>query len=265
MKILCLGDLHAGSRYSPWPADYPLATGDANEKTTWGCSLAQKMLNKFWAALIKDAKRHKPDVIILNGDMIEGGNYRSVDVVTIRNDEQIGGARALLRPLVDTAQKKVFMLRGTGFHVGRGGENEAVLAHLLGVEYLPELYLQTPAGVVNALHHIGTTTRPMLEQNALGNALGDKELELLRAHGRERMPDLRCIVRSHRHRSIAVTLPSGRLAVTLAPFQLKTDFGYKVAPNTEPQVSYIWLMATEKGFDTETVSLEIPPPIVREV
>jgi hypothetical protein len=260
MKILLVGDVHCGSRFSPWPVDYALADG-----TCWQGSPAQKTLNLFWDKMLKDAKRRKPDVIIINGDAIEGGSPKGVDLVSIRNDDQLGGAFALLQPLVALAGKAVYMLRGTGYHVGRAGENESTLAMLLKVEYLPELYLRTPAGVVNVLHHIGVTTRPALDQNALGNALADKQLELLRAYSNLSAYNVTCIVRSHRHRSVVVQLPNGNTALALGPFQLKTDFGYKVAPNTEPQISYTWLDATARGYNVDTVRLQLPAPIVREV
>jgi hypothetical protein len=260
MRILCVGDLHIASRFSPWPADYVLADGN-----TWGCSPAQKMLNLFWERMLKDARKKKPDVIIINGDAIDGGSVKGVDVVSMRTDDQLAGAKSLLQPLVALAGKAVYMLRGTGYHVGRAGENEATLAMLLKVEYLPELYLRTPAGVVNVLHHIGVTTRPALDQNALGNALADKQLELLRAYSNVSAYNVTCIVRSHRHRSVVVQLPNGNTALALGPFQLKTDYGYKVAPNTEPQISYTWLDATARGYNVDTVRLQLPAPIVREV
>jgi hypothetical protein len=259
MRILLIGDLHCGSRFSPWPAEYQLA-GD----NQWICSPAQVLLNLFWARMLKDAKRRKPDVIILNGDMIEGGCMKGVDVVSIRTDDQLGGALMMLQPLVTLASRAIYMIRGTGYHVGRAGENEATLAMLLKVEYLPELYLNTPAGVVNVLHHIGITTRPALDQNALGNALADKQLELLRNYGRD-MPNVTCIVRSHRHRAVTVQLPNGNTAMALGPYQLKTDYGFKVAPNTEPQISYTWLDATSKGYNVDTVRLQLPAPTVREI
>ena len=261
MRILVLGDVHIGSRWAPWPEDYVLAKGHRA-----GLSAGQVYLNECWGHMLADAKRRRPDIILLNGDIMDGGMVKNIDVVSPRNDDQIGGAEAMLAPLVKLARKKVFATWGTGYHTGRGGENESTLCReVLHIEYLPELYLDTPAGIIHATHHVSTTSQPMYEATGLLKALLIKQLELLRAYGAGRMPDVRCVIRSHRHRFMAIEPEDKRLAITTAPWMLKTEYNYKRSPDSEPEIGYLWLNATDKGFAVELVRFELPLPEVKHV
>jgi len=258
MRILVIGDVHIGSRWAPWPEDYVLAKGHKA-----GLSKAQEYLNECWAHMIADAKKHRPDVIIFNGDLIDGGYIRNIDVVSTRNDDQIGAAEMMLAPLVKLARKGVFATWGTGFHTGRGGENESTLCReLLRISHTPELYLDSPAGVIHATHHVSSTSHPMYEATALLRSLLIKELELIRAYGKNGMPDVRCIIRSHRHRTMVIESEDNRLVVATAPWMLKTEYVWKVAPDSEPQVGYVWIDATDKGFHASKVRFQLPLPEV---
>jgi hypothetical protein len=92
--------------------------------------------------------------------------------------------------------------------------------------------------VIHFAHHVGISSVPWYEATV---PLRDTLLllaELARFYG-DRAPDVRMVVRSHRHRFIYVLAPPDiHVAVTPA-WQLKTAFAYKKAASMVPEIGYM--------------------------
>jgi len=259
-RLLAIADLHAGSRLAPWPRDFPLATGGI-----WEPSLAQRWLNRCWDTMLEEmlALSHL-DAIIHLGDALEGTNPRNGTIVSDRRDDQVGGAIELLGPLAELT-KHFYMIQGTNWHVGKGAEDETDVARQLkaipqpdtGFLAWPDLYLDMGGCVSHWAHHIGSTSNPLYEANALLRALYILRVEVEREWG-VLAPDVRLIGRAHRHRMISVSKGDWH-GVCLPGWQLKTPFGYKMSPETLPEVGYviveceggdIWVKARRFGLPT---------------
>ncbi len=259
MSILALGDLHTGSLFAPWPESASLPDGGG-----WRPGRAQGWLNKCWDNMVAEAREHRPDIVVVNGDVIDGDRKTNVGVVTPRADYQASAAVELLQPLREICQRMYF-IRGTAWHTGHYDQDVTDVAksldatpHPITQEHTwPDLYLEHDGQVFHFAHHIGGTTNPMYESTALLKELLIMRLELLRAYG-NKAPNLRGIVRSHRHRGAYVQTEDGCWALTLPPWQLKTDYAYKVAPSTLPQIGYAWIdsQVTMRRFQLPRLHVE---------
>jgi hypothetical protein len=139
-------------------------------------------------------------------------------------------------------------VRGTEWHDGRAAEQVELLGNLLGTVVDPEtgmrsrweLYLDLGGPVVHFAHHIGTSSVPWYEATV---PLRDSLMQLAdlsRFYG-NRAPNLRCVVRSHRHRFIGVNAPPDVQAFVTPGWQLKTAFAYKKASSMLPQIGWAYI------------------------
>lgn len=255
MKILAVGDIHAGSSVSPWP-DVPLPEG-----AEWLPSITQTWLNNRWKEMVGIANGFNPDIIVINGDVIDGDRNR--ELVTDRLDFQAEGAIELLGKLCEG--RRTYFIRGTVYHSGEVSQHETQVARELKAvqhpktkEYTwPFLMLDTPQGVIHFAHHIGSTSNPMYEATALMRALVTLRVELYNNYGRS-APDVSMIVRSHRHRSLSVN--KGNLwAVALPSWQMKTQYTYKVSPESLPEIGFAMIEA-DGQFSVNVHKFSLPKP-----
>jgi hypothetical protein len=184
--------------------------------------------------------------VILNGDAIQGVNYRDGQIVGATVGTQVTAAKALLEP-IRAAASRVYVVRGTEWHDGKAADDLETLARELGAEPDPatgqsswwELYLGPEAGpVMHFAHHVGMSSVPWYEATV---PLRDTLLqlsELARFYG-PRAPNLRLVVRSHRHRYIHVDAPPDLQVVVTPSWQLKTAFAFKKAASLLPQIGWV--------------------------
>lgn len=212
---------------------------------------------EFWDVWVPEVTRGEPYDVVHNGDAIDGTHHRSTTQISQNIQDQQRIAEAVLRPEVERCQATggtYYHIRGTEAHVGQSGEYEERLARELGAKpnadgqyarfdlwkRVGESSARVPAPLVHLLHHIGTTSSAAHEASAVNAELTAEYVES--ARWRREPPDY--IVRSHRHRSIAVDLNSanGYAAGIVTPaWQGKTPFTFKVpgARISEPQIGGI--------------------------
>lgn len=262
MKILLIGDIHAGSTVAPWPEGAPLS----DDAGTWHPGKAQRWLNRSWQTMIEECRHEGPfDVIIEMGDVIDGDNPRSGQRVTNRLDYQAGAAVELLSPVRDLT-KRFYMVRGTEWHVGKMSQWCTHVAEQLDATAMPnnagriwpELFLEIETGVLHALHHISSSSNPMYEATALTKELIALRADLQRAWGQSAAPDVRVIVRAHRHRFFAIEDSAGWRALTIPPWQLKTSYAYARATWSVSQIGYVILRSDSHGVDDTARLFRLP-------
>lgn len=206
---------------------------------------------EFWEDWVPQVTRGEKFDLVHNGDALEGCHHRATTQISQNMEDQQRIAEAVLRPVVERCQKlggRYFHVRGTEAHVGQSGEFEERLAKTLGAvpnaegQYARwDLWKRVgDRCLVHCLHHIGTTGSAAHEASAVNAELTAEYVEAAR-WGRE-PPDF--VVRSHRHRSIAVDLNSAKgyaAAIVTPAWQGKTPFAFKVpgARISEPQIGGI--------------------------
>lgn len=265
-NLVVISDTHCGCKLALCPPDgAPLDDGGRYMPSPF-----QKKMwvwwREFWDIWIPEVTRGEPFDLVHNGDAIDGVHHGSTTQISQNIGDQVALADAVLRPIVERCQKSggtYYHIRGTEAHVGQSGTNEEKLAKQLGAKPNPEgqharwdLWKRVgkdtkrvPAPLVHLLHHIGTTSSAAHEASAVNAELSS----MYNQAGRwgEQPPDY--IVRSHRHRSIAVDMDSarGRAAAIVTPaWQGKTPFAWKIpgARVTEPQIGGIVIRQGDEEY-----------------
>jgi hypothetical protein len=261
MIVAVFSDLHVGSTVGLWPGRHRIEGGGVYE-----ANVMQQWLLECWQDALRQVAEVRPDVIVINGDAIQGGNWKDGQLVSSKADIQQLAAYELLAPLRETTDA-MYYIRGTEWHDGRAAENVEMLARSLDCVKDPasdqwswwELFLALGtaelrgAPVAHFAHHVGMSSVPWYEATVpLRDALMELA-ELWRFYGVE-APNLRLVVRSHRHRFIHVQAPPDLQVFVTPSWQLKTAFAHKRASAMLPQIGWV-------QFEYDGTDLVIKPRI----
>jgi hypothetical protein len=249
--LIVVSDTHAGCRVGLHPPEPMTLDGGGTYAPS---DFQQKMYGwwrEFWDTWVPQVTRGEPYDLVHNGDAIDGVHHHSTTQISHNIEDQLRIAEAVLAPEVARCHATggtYYHIRGTEAHVGQSGEYEERLARTLGAKpnaqgQYARFDLWKRVGdrcLVHLLHHIGTTGSAAHEASAVNAELAAMYVEAAR-WGNE-PPDF--IVRSHRHRSIAVDLNSAKgyaAAIVTPAWQGKTPFTFKVpgARISEPQIGGI--------------------------
>lgn len=221
---------------------------------------------EFWSEWVPEVTRGEPFDLVHNGDAIDGSHHNSTTQISHNIEDQQRIAEAVMAPRVEQCQKSggtYYHIRGTEAHVGKSGEFEERLARNLGAKpnsegqyarfdlwkRVGEPAPRVHAPLVHLLHHIGTTSSAAHEASAVNAELTAEYVEAARWN--REPPDF--IVRSHRHRSIAVDLNSAKgyaSAIVTPAWQGKTPYVWKIpgARISEPQIGGIAIRQGDEEF-----------------
>lgn len=249
-KVLVVSDLQIGSKYSVWPEEMPIKDGGY-----WRMSPKQRMLADAWDKFLKLAAQIKPDILILNGDMIEGAQEKAKGIPVITSDlgEQAEAALIILEPLRKTAEE-CWMIRGTSYHDSdHAGPLEKIAKDLGCVPFRPRQYsdwvlnLDIDGVILNFAHHISVST-------GLYRATApDREGIWSALAGRSKVPDADAVIRSHVHLFCHVEHSSKHMVITPG-WQLQSEYlikksYYRMYPEIGSVLINVYPDAKRKGED----------------
>ena len=247
--------------------DRPIPLDDGG---SYAPSAFQKKLYALWREFfdvwVPEVTRGEPYDLVHNGDAIDGVHHGSTTQVSQNIEDQLVIAEALLAPEVAKCKASggtYYHIRGTQAHVGQSAVYEEQLAKRLGAKpnelgqsarydlwkRVGKQTKKVAAPLVHLLHHVGTTASAAHESSAVNAELSAMYVEAGRWD--RTPPDY--IVRSHRHRSIAVDLPTARgrgAAIVTPAWQGKTPFVWRVpgARVSEPQIGGIAIRQGDDEF-----------------
>lgn len=249
-NLIVVSDTHCGCRLGVCPPT-PITLDDGG---TYHASAFQLKLydlwREFWDVWVPEVTRGEPYDLVHNGDVIDGVHHNSTTQISQNIQDQLKIADVLLRPEVERCKAlggTYYHIRGTAAHVGQSSVFEEQLAERLGAKPNQggqharyDLWKRVGGALVHLLHHIGTTSSAAHEASAVNAELTAEYVEAARWN--REPPDY--VVRSHRHRSIAVDINSAKgyaAAIVTPAWQGKTPFVWKVpgARISEPQVGGI--------------------------
>ena len=195
-RIVLLADGHNGSRYA-------LAHPDQAPRKGKGAK-TRAVLWDIWKTCAA-GEWGKPDAIIYNGDAVDGQNPRGrgVGQWTTDLDEQADGAAELIKMWMG-AKTKIYMIRGSDYHVESNGLNvEEHVAQKLGAEPYPggdgersgwHWFLTFGSWTFHVQHYVGATSVAARRSTPLATAMLNVKLhEDIAAH------KARVTVRAHAH------------------------------------------------------------------
>lgn len=267
-NIIVISDTHCGCKLGLCPPD-------GIELDDGGKYLPSRLQFKvwdwweeFWNDWVPRVTKGEPFAVVHNGDAIDGVHHNSTTQISHNLEDQIELAYKILKPVVEKCEGRYYHIRGTEAHVAKSGREEERLAKMLGAirnvdhQYARwELWLDIHGKLVHFLHHIGTTSSSAHESSAINAEIAASFNEAARWN--EKKPSV--IVRSHRHRSAEVRIPTKEgycTAVVTPAWQLKTPFTYKIAGArlAPPQIGGILIRHGDEGVFTKTFVKNIERP-----
>ena len=205
-KIVAIGDLHSGSMYAPLPPDFETYDGALKP---W--NRPQEYLWRCWDDFTWRCHKFDPDIIIVNGDCVEGPQRKSngFEVSLPAAGDQVEACIGVLGQLKHRVRGDVrwYFTRGTPYHVGEFGETEEAIARKIGAEpygsvgvgkYAREVLWANAEGVtIEATHHpAGSSTgfyrMTVLDRDAQWSAMAAKDPS-------KGVPKSHLLLRSHLH------------------------------------------------------------------
>jgi len=258
-NLVIVSDTHCGCRLGLCPPGM-IRLDDGGEyrqsdfqAKTWA------LWREFFDVWVPEVTRGEPYDLLHNGDAIDGVHHGSTTQISHNMKDQLDIAYAVMAPEVEKCQASggtYYHVRGTQAHVGQSGVYEEMLAEKLGAKPNQhgqharwDLWKRVGEALVHAMHHIGTTSSAAHEASAVNAELTAEYVEAARWN--REPPDF--VVRSHRHRSIAVDLNSakGYAAALVTPaWQGKTPYVWKIpgARISEPQLGGVLIRQGDEEF-----------------
>jgi len=267
MLLVNVSDLHAGSTVGLWP------NGMVNED---GLPLppnpiARWLDERWWMMLDELLATNERIITVVDGDAIQGSHAdKDAQLYTASWDLQRQAALRYLQPLREISGE-MYMVHGTAWHEGAGGEHVKGLARDLEChrsktdsQLYWQLYLKLGSHIAHFTHHISVARVPFYEGSIPLRDMYGLVGELYRAYG-PNMPNVDLMVRAHRHRSIVLYKPP-RFKIAVSPcWQLTGEFGHKVAPGTFPDIGYLLIEPGRHGLWAHARVFDLPLPVIEEV
>ena len=215
-SVLATGDWHCGHVAGLTPPDWQYPADSIDETT----AKFARVQSETWNWFVQEVDKLRPiDILIVNGDLIEGKGTRSGGTECIRLDrhEQCDMAAYIIN-WIDA--HKVQMTHGTPYHAGQDEDFEKVI---LGKIKAPYKFLEGHAfPVINGVqfdikHKIGGSSIPHGRFTAIAR---DKLWNTIWSSRAEAQPKANVLIRSHVHYHVVDMNPAEEwIAMTLPAMQ----------------------------------------------
>jgi hypothetical protein len=157
-----------------------------------------KVRKQCWEFYADQARERGPfDIVIANGDLIEGKGYRS-EGVEIMLPDRMEQSKMAIRCLTEIMSPKtdLVMTYGTAYHTGEGEDFENNIADALGAKSIGAIaHLKVEGVTFEVKHHIGSSQVPHTRHTAIAR---DRLWNILWSE-RGQLPRADVIIRSHAH------------------------------------------------------------------
>jgi hypothetical protein len=200
-----------------------------------------RAINGHWGKMLKVVKADPPDVILVNGDDIEGDQRKEKGrgLMTGQIHTQYLATIKGLESLKRAAPKAVwYFTAGTDYHQLPDGTNaDLMIARHFKAEYGDELVIEECGIRIFARHTISSS---MSTWQYMATAPGRDHMLLYLNKGEEKYGKIDVAVFSHRHQFVAVQFSSGLSLVTPC-WQSKTPYAVKRGMVGVPEIGWVTL------------------------
>ena len=234
--LVAVSDLHCGSVVGLAPPETKMESGNI---VGFGKNLHQKWLWENWVSGIEKVKSivgKSKAALLVNGDATEGVHHRNeADTIAAMIETHLDMAETCLRPFLKIC-KSSFVVAGTECHT-KGMETRLAqrLGSVCGLAKDKWLF-EINGCLVDAAHHMTTTSRAYLEASAMSILMGNARLNCLRSG--HQIPKI--FLRAHRHCGGFYSDGQGLYGVTGA-WQFLTRHGFKVVTDSIPRPTILIL------------------------
>ena len=154
-RVLVISDFHSGHVLGLTHPGFDYESGRKTETAHY------QVRRTIWNWYKEKVKSLKPDIVIMNGDAIDGKGEKSggTEQITTDRDEQCEMALAGLQAI--PRRPKFFMSYGTGYHTGNLEDWEDIIAREIRAEKIGAEDTISVNGLnINYRHHIGRSGIP---------------------------------------------------------------------------------------------------------
>lgn len=212
-RVAIVSDFHCGHKYGLTPPQWKMFD----------------FQTRLWKWYAKKAAEAKVDILIMNGDAIEGKGPKNGGVELITTDRIEQGNMAV-EALSQFNAKKIYMAYGTPYHTGPDERFEDPIADALDAHIENRLRLNINGLLFDIRHHVSGSSTPYTHVTPL-------KKEQVMALLDQRIDRGDVVVRSHVHKFLAIQDNKG-LALTTPCFQLHTEFGSRIC-NGDVDIGFI--------------------------
>lgn len=185
-RIVFSSDWHAGHRRG-------LNTPEWQDSIKTPEGRIQRTLYKKAEAI---RERHKkPDVLALVGDLLDGKGPKTGGTEQTTTD-RLEQSKMVIDEINRWEAKKIYIVPGTPYHVGKEEDWEAVIAEKVGATFADQLFLDHEGIIFHMKHEV---PRGGFTHTAF-TPLGREYMDLMEWAYTEDWPDANIIIRAHTHR-----------------------------------------------------------------
>lgn len=186
--VLVVSDLHVGSEQGLCPDSVKISAG--SNRYTFECNSVQQLIFEKWCKMCDVVK---PDIVVVNGDMCEGVNYKEHGIGNWTNDkaQQIQTCAELLE-MIDCC--KYVGLQGSGYHTGNNLSMDEIVMKQIGGDFGTEKFINVEDVRFHVRHETSFSKRP--QRQAVGMIDDMTGID----YDRETFGDIDITIRSHLHR-----------------------------------------------------------------
>jgi len=232
--ILILSDMHVGSLWGLWPPDFEADDPRSDNRLRFHQNHTQKQLWKHWKDMVAKVN---PEIIIFNGDLIDGQQRKSIgrEVVTSRLETQIAACIDIIRTLPEVP---MYFTQGTDYHeMPDGSAVEHYIAKEFNGEFGDDLLIDECGIRMHVGHAISTSSSSW---QYWPTALS-RDLLLLALHSSDqKYGSVDVAIRSHRH-NFCGAIFKNQIGVITPCWQTRTPYAVKKDFVTPPDIGYVVL------------------------
>jgi hypothetical protein len=188
-RALVISDTHCGHQVGLCSPEFSPPPINEREERFW------RVRKELWDFFAETVEKYRPyDILIFNGDAIEGKGERSGGTEVFRSDRkvQIDIAKSVIQFINAGTNRLIF---GTASHVGKEEDWEDVLADLADARIGSHEWFDINGRVFDCKHKIGSSTIPHGRMTPLAREILWNRLWSSR--GQQPLADV--LIRSHAH------------------------------------------------------------------
>lgn len=256
IRALVLSDMHTGSVFGCWHKRFT-AHGSVRMNPV------QQFLFQYWISLCRYLRHWKPTHILLNGDLIDGPNYRSGGryLTATSMTEQAECALALLR-MIPLRDGEVYGLAGGDYSSSEFIDSHQMIVESLGGDFSDDQLFLEALGHTIHLSHGSSTAFVYYEQVLAREGMFADQTSVA-----GKITDVEVVLRAHWHKWIHIQRAwkdeTDRHIVVGPGFQGQDEYMSKRSPlRLVPDVGAVLLSISRSQVLIDRILY--PTPLVRE-
>ncbi len=188
-RVLCTADWHCGHQVGLTHPKYSVSVDDERQ------AKYERVRREVWKYFAEIVERYRPiDILILNGDALEGKGVRSGGTELISTDRKV--QCTIAKMAIDFIKAPLIrMTYGTPCHTGTEEDWEDIIAEAVGAKIGSHEWFEINGIMFDLKHKIGSSSIPHGRLTPLAREILWNQLW----HLRGKAPRANVLIRSHTH------------------------------------------------------------------